>query len=335
MMKKILFRLENSMDTMEKTLTNLLHVPVREQQLSEDRIPLFLSGIYEIKAFIVENQTIFLIHPREFVSLPDIKKHMARLRTILGKNCILYGEGYTRYGIGRLIEMGVPFIFGDNNIYLPNLGIRIHEKTGASLPSIERFSPFTQKMILTALYRQWSCISGKEISERMDVSRMTVNRALIELDSLNLPLTEICGKSRYFQNSLSGKELLETCKAYFINPVKKTYRMMAIPKSVHVKSGFSAFAAYTMLNDGPIPTYALTQEQYRKLEIQDKDIAHREDTPSCLIQIHRYLILNNDVIDPISAVLSIPDDDRNDVRVEQAIQTIQQEVCNGKWTGKI
>lgn len=323
------------MNTIENTIANLLHVPVREQQFNKELIPLAFTGIYDIRSFMVEDQIIFLVHPREHVPLPDIKKHMAKLRTILGKNCILYGDGYTQYGISRLIEMGVPFIFGDNNIYLPNLGIRIHAKSDTRLPDIEKFSPFTQKLILTALYQQWTNISGKEISEQMKASRMTVNRALIELEALNLPLTEIRGKSRYFRNRFSNAGLLETCKAYFINPVKKTYRMMAIPKSVHVKSSTSALAEYSMLNDGPIPAYAVTQEQYRNLEIQDKDIARREDTPSCLLQIHKYLIANNGVIDPISAVLSIPDEERDDARVEQAINIIQEEVMNGIRIGKV
>ena len=79
----------------------------------------------------------YLVLPREHVALPDLKKHMAKLRTLLGGNCILYDDGYTRYGISRLI--------------------------------------------LTALYHRWTYISGKEISEKIGVSRMTVNRALLEI----------------------------------------------------------------------------------------------------------------------------------------------------------
>lgn len=321
------------MDTMEKLLANLLHVSVREQEFNKGMVPLFLTGLYDIKAFDIDNQLIYLVHPKEQVSLPDLKKHLVKLKTLLGENCILYDDGYTRYGIARLIEMGVPFIFGDNNIYLPNFGIRIHEKTSAQLPDAERFSPFTQKLILTALYHGWTYISGKEISEKMQVSRMTVNRALLELEALELPLTEMSGKSRYFKNDLSREEFLKICKEFFISPVKKTLRLMKIPETVCIKSGLSALAAYTMLSDDLIPTYAVNQEQYRNLELGGRDLAPKGELPSCFIQIHRYLIIKDGTVDPVSTVLSVPDEERNDVRIEQAIDMIWDGVYNGRWIG--
>ena len=51
-----------------------------------------------------------------------------------------------------------------------------------------------------------------------------------------------------------------------------------------------------------------------------------------MLQVHRYLIEQNGVVDPISAILSVSKDDADDARVEQAIEVIKEGVFNGRWT---
>lgn len=317
---------------MEEFLKKLLHVPVQEKAFDKSgKLPLLLTGLYDIKIFIIGEKRVYLVHPKEHISLPKLKKHLVKLTTLLEGDCILYDDGYTRYGISKLMEMGVPFIFGDNNIYLPNLGIQIHEKPKAKLPDVDQFSPFTQKLILTTLYQGWKYISGKEIAENLAVARMTVNRALLELEALELPLVVMEGKAKYLKNDLSREELFKLCEYFLANPVKKNVRLRTIPEGVGVKSGVSALAEYTMLGDDPYPTFAVDQEQYRKLAVKSADITSKDEVPSCIIQIHRYLIAKNGTVDPISAMLSVPDDELEDARIEQAIEEIKEDVFNGRW----
>lgn len=318
---------------MEEFLQKLFHVPVKEQIFdNEDKLPLILTGLYEIRTFIIGQKLVHLIHPKEHVALPNLKKHFSKLTMLLEGDCILYDDGYTRYGISKLTELGIPFIFGDNNIYLPNLGIQIHEKTKTKLPDVERFSHFTQKMILMALYQGWTDISGKDIAEALGVSRMTVNRTLLELEALALPLTSMVGKTKYFKNDFSREELYSMCEKFFVNPVKKTIRMKQIPNGLKIKSGISALAKYTLLGEDAYPTFAVVHNQFHELDLDQDDFLSREEIPACVIQIHRYLIPRDGVIDPISAMLSIPKDELDDARVEQAIAEIKEGVFNGLWT---
>lgn len=318
---------------MEEFLKKLLHVSVKEQVFDKSgKLPLLITGLYEIRSFQVGEKLVYLVHPKEHVSLPQLKKHFIKLTKLLDGDCILYDDGYTRYGISRLMEIGVPFIFGDKNIYLPNLGIRIHVKPKAKLLDVEQFSPFTQKLILMALYHDWKYISGKEIAERLGVTRMTVNRALIELEALELPIVTMDGKTKYFKNDLSRKELYKICEEYFINPVKKTVRINHIPNDVMLLSGVSALAEYTLLGEDPYPTFAVNQEQYRELKIKQEDMTPKGEDSACMIQIHRYLIAYGDTVDPLSAMLSVPVDELEDARIELAIEEIKEGVFNGKWT---
>lgn len=317
---------------MEEFLKKLLHVSVKEQIFDKfEKLPLLITGLYEIRSFQVGEKLVYLVHPKEYVSLPQLKKHFSKLTKLLDGDCILYDDRYTRYGISRLIEIGVPFIFGDKNIYLPNLGIQIHDKRKAKLPDVEQFSPFTQKLILLALYHSWKYISGKEIAERLGVTRMTVNRALLELEALELPLVMMDGKTKYFKTDLSREELYKICEEYLINPVKKTVRINRLPSDVILLSGVSALADYTLIGEDPYPTFAVDQKQYRELQIKQEDMTPKGEIPACMIQIHRYLIAHGDVVDPVSAMLSVPVNELADVRIQQAIREIKEGVFDGKW----
>lgn len=317
---------------MEEFLKKLLHVSVKEQIFDKfEKLPLLITGLYEIRSFQVGEKLVYLVHPKEYVSLPQLKKHFSKLTKLLDGDCILYDDRYTRYGISRLIEIGVPFIFGDKNIYLPNLGIQIHDKSKAKLPDVEQFSPFTQKLILLALYHSWKYISGKEIAERLGVTRMTVNRALLELEALELPIVMMDGKTKYFKTDLSREELYKICEEYLINPVKKTVRINRLPSDVILLSGVSALADYTLIGEDPYPTFAVDQKQYRELQIKQEDMTPKGEIPACMIQIHRYLIAHGDVVDPVSAMLSVPVNELADVRIQQAIREIKEGVFDGKW----
>ncbi|MDO4280125.1 MAG: HTH domain-containing protein [Peptococcaceae bacterium] len=321
---------------MEGLLENLLHVPVQEKVFDPaEKLPLLFTGLYDIRAFVIGERLVYLIRPKEPLSLTKLKKHFAKLAALLDGDCILYDDGYTRYGISKLVEMGIPFIFGDQNIYLPNLGIQIHEKPRTKLPDVEQFSPFTQKLVLTALYQRWQHISGKEMAEYFGVSRMTVNRALLELEALDLPLVAMEGKTKYLKYAFSRGMLYDLCKDYLINPVKKSIRLRVKPENVSIKSGVSALAAYTLLGDDPYQTFAVTQEQYRQLALNHAELAEKDEVPACIVQIHRYLIENNNIVDPLSAILSLPKDALEDVRIEQAVEEIKEAVFGGRWPGKI
>jgi len=165
----------------------------------------------------------------------------------------------------------------------------------------------------------------------MNVSRITVNRALVELQALELPLTFIQGKNRYYKTSLSPQKVYELCKEFMINPVAKSYRLGEIPDGVSDRSGMSALATYSMIGDNPYPTYAIDREEARKIKIDEYKKLPKTEIPECIVQVLRYKIVMDGVIDPISATLCLSDKDKDDPRVEGAIEETLEEIWNGKW----
>ena len=314
----------------KEVLGEILHVSVKEKMFNgQDKLPLFIQGGYDIELFQIAGIDVLFVHPKEKVTFTALKKHWLKIQELTGKQCVIYGDSCTRYGKERMLELGVPFIYGKDNIYLPFLGIQLCKHRAAEMPNIEKFSPITQKMILMAIYEGWKEISSKEISEALHVSRVTANRILIELQALDLPFVKLVRNKKYFITNLNKRELYEACIPYVDAPVAKTYALREVPDGITCIGGMSALAHYSMIGDNAYPTYAITREEGRQIKIEEYNTLPKTEVPSCIVQILRYKIEKENVIDPISAVLCVPEKDKDDPRVESCMEEVLEEVWNG------
>ena len=228
---------------LKDVLSSLLHVPVVEKEFVDfDKLPLYLVSDYEIRMFSVLDMDVLFARPRQQFTFAELKKHWGKFVSVTGIQCVICGDEYTRYGRERMIELGIPFFFGKDNMYLPFWGIAFGKRKIVHLPETEMFSPLTQKMIFLAIYEKWKKLSTKEICEKMEVSRITAARILTELQALNLPLVVQEGKTKFFRYQGNRKELYQMCREYLINPVVKKLSLAEIPAGLCRKSGYSAIA---------------------------------------------------------------------------------------------
>ncbi len=314
---------------MRDVLSELLHTSVCEKNFDElSKLPLYLTSGYEIKLFSVLGMDVLFVKPKQQITFTALKKQWGKFVSITGMQCVIFGDEYTRYGRERMIELGIPFFYGKDNMYLPFLGIALGKKKTVQLPETEKFSPLTQKMILLAIYEKWKKASTKEISEKMEVSRMTAARILTELQALSLPLVALEGKTKYFIYLGNQRNLYQMCQEYFVNPVAKKVSLAEIPIGICCRSGYSALADCSILADNTYPTYGVTRQEYRELRIDECPIQPVTDKPACIVQVLRYIIEQDGHIDPISAFLSLPDDEKNEPRTESVVDEILEEVLN-------
>lgn len=315
---------------MQRLLSNLLHVDVMECEYKEQKkLPLFLLDGYEIKLINIAGTDILFVNPKVPVTFSALKKHWKKFEQLTGFPCVIFDDNYTYYGKKRMIEMGIPFVFGNEDIYLPFMGVVLTRKRSFTLPEVDEFSPATQKILLKALYEKWEMVSTKEISQRLQVSRMTAGRCLMELQALGLPLVQIKGKTKYFAFAGDRKSLYDLCKPYFINPVAKSITLKEIPDNVNCLGGISAIAYYSMLSDGRYPTYAVSREEYSRLNGARCGQCSRTETSACRLHVLRYKIEQNGAIDPLSAILCLSDQEKEDPRIESAIEIILEDLWNG------
>lgn len=306
----------------------VLHMKVTEERWTPPKgLPLFVRKEYEIRHFILNDIPVLFIRPLDKITVSALAKQRSTIETATGLRCVLFDEGLSRYRRDRLIELGIPFYFGSGSIYLPFMGISLGKEKTAVLPDINVFTPVTQKMVLTSIYGKWERLSTAEVADAMKFSRPTAARCLLELQALELPLVKMDGKTKYFSNKMTVRETYSVCERYFQSPVAREIFLESVPKDVHCYGGISTVAAYSMLADNEYPTYAVTKREWQNMEAKPVDPLN--DKIACAVHVVRYLIESGGHIDPISAVLSVPDIDRGDPRISHAIVEVVEDVLNG------
>ncbi len=314
---------------MKKIIKSLLHIPYEEKEFLEiDILPLYLKGSYQYTILCIYDIDFVIASPIEKINFSTMKKHRAKLMEIVKKECAFHFRSITSYVKKKMIEENIPFIIEDKEVYLPFLAIAISEKN-KERKQVSKISFLTQKMLLAILYKDIKNIGVTEMADVLGVSKMSVSRCFNEVEALYSSLIIDNGTSgRYINWNKSKAELWKTIKPFLRNPIKKEFLLDCEPQKKLSMSGISAISHYSMLDDNSYRTFAVTKEMYDKIDIKTLPQVPTGEIPHTLVQELGYIYyLNKDktVIDPISAILSVGDTERNDMRIQMAIEEILKE----------
>lgn len=302
------------MENTAQILKDMLHAEVEASASAAARtLPLFLREQFDVRMLTVEQTDVLFAAPRGNRSFSDLRRQWEQLERCAKTPCVLCLEETTRYRRDRLIALGIPFILGRENLYLPFLGAVLQKKRAAQPPHIQKLTPIAQKMVLTAMYEKWQRVSCREISERMGVSRMTASRNLLELQALDLPLVETGGGAKYYAFGGTRRQLFELCSPYFQDPVAKIYALEEIPQGLDCLGGRSALSGRNGPADHRYPTFALTRGECRALRLEELPQCSLQDA-ACAVHALRYKIQMGRGIDPVSAILSVTQTEMPDAR---------------------
>lgn len=122
------------------------------------------------------------------------------------------------------------------------------------------------------------------------------------------------------------------------SPVAREHRLGRVPDMDLPLGGISALCGLSMLQDDPWPTFAATKAQERALELaagaRDAGLDEPED-PACVVQVLRYepVPAPGCAVDPLSAILSLPADERDDPRVAGEIENVLTRALGGDHEG--
>ena len=122
------------------------------------------------------------------------------------------------------------------------------------------------------------------------------------------------------------------------SPVAREHRLGRVPDAELPLGGVSVLCELSMLQDNPWQTFAATKAQERALGLaadgRDTGLDEPED-PACVVQVLRYepVPAPGCVVDPLSAILSLPADERDDPRVAGEIENVLTRVLGGDHEG--
>lgn len=310
----------------------MLHMPcVIRSYFGEKQFPLYLKSSYDF--FLVETGPIRFLgaQPKEVIPLATLKKHRATLMDIAEMECALILEKVTSYQKKKMVEGNIPFIRPGRELYLPFLGVVLASEREKVHARVERISFITQKLLLTVLYRQIRRATGTKLAGELGVSCMTATRCLDELEAIIPNLIHREGRGRLLVWDGTWRDYWETIRPTLRNPVVKKYYLETPLDTKLSLGGISAICHYSMLSDNSYPTYAVTKTVAVELGLSKLPQVPMEEIPAAVVLVIGYeisLCKEEMVCDPLTAILSLDEDEQTDPRVEKAICEIEGRYIN-------
>lgn len=317
-----------------RTIKNLLHIGAEVRDYDTDQLPIYLKAAYDISILHVAGVDCLLAKPKDTTNLVTLRKQRMQLKKHAGLECVLYYEKTSPYIKQKMIEEGIPFIIENKEVYLPFLGIALSNKNERVLPKTHKISFNTQRLLLTALYDRWDTINVSEAAKKLEVSKMAISRSFDQIQAIELPLIRETEKERLFVREKKG--LWDMIMPYLRNPVLREYR---VDEFLHGKNyplgGMSALSQYSMLSDNEYPTYAITEQQEKKLNPHSFIQVPENEQPLILLHVMQYTVRypNSMAIDPITAYLALNEAQKQDPRIKMALNKILEEYADGFGNG--
>jgi len=294
-------------------------------------LPLYLQKGYRLQPVRIAGVPCLLAEPLDAPSLAALRKHRDQLTKLTGMESVLRFQQLNAYRKARLVEDGMPFLVGDRQIHLPFLGLALAKERTPPVPSTRPFASATRRFVLSAILLRWTRVTMAEAAERLGVTRMTMSRSFDELDGASIGMTTRRNRERVFIWAQGAKALWEAAQPHLASPVLRTLRIEdPAPLPGATLGGFSALCTYSNLADNRYRTYAAMRKDIAARGWDELPCAHPGEDPGKLIQMLADWVPFGDgtAVDPLTAILSLTSEDRQDPRVEGAIQGILGEVLH-------
>lgn len=308
---------------------NVVETPWPDEKL----LPIYLRNgrKYTIATFDHFQVLVIYIEPSIF-NLAAYQKQKNNLHKYWNGEIILCFEKITSYQRKALIEQRVPFIVPMSQFFFPGYGIACQERIAPDKKEITKLSAKAQQLLIyLILYGQKLNINKKELAQKINVSAMSITRAVQELESVGLVTSEKVGRSSLVSSRYLGQELFNKAKTYMIDPVSERVfiRKKAIDDQLLI-SGESALSKVSMLSAPYVLCKAISKQEFRQRDNWDfVDPAWTSEAEYIELEIWKYdpaPLSSGKHVDIVSLALSFSDHD--DERVQMAVEEMLEEY---KW----
>ena len=331
-------RMQNVVEAVKKYILESLGLQIDPLLWKEgDNLPGFLKDRYTLYAASILDKSYLLAvaEASEEASPAQIAKHMAQIEGIAGLSCIYVSEKLPAYNRQRLVLHRVPFVIPKSQLYLPDLGIDCRKTFSKRISRSSGLIPSSQTVVIYDLVQGFSdCITPSELALNLHYTRMTMTRALNELEERGLGETFRRGKERFFHFPQNKKVLWERAMEFMQSPVKESVWIQISNeifdkiKGLGFMAGLTALAGQTMLNPPPYQTFALSHVVWKVL-LKSGNIRILPISEGATVQLEIWhydpaLFSKGGIVDPFSLYLSLQK--TNDERIEQALEELMEKV---------
>lgn len=295
---------------------------------AKDYLNVQLAGSYEYYLVNALAEDFLLVKPLEEISIQKISIQTMRIKEKTGYNVAILLQKPSSYIIKKMLEERNAFITVDKQMYLPFMAIHLKQSSAKKneIEDRDKFTAATQLIFLYMLYTEQESFGVEELTKKLGVSSMTVNRTMTMFEQIGLVSSKITGqtgrKKLYILSE--RKNYFQIGKKYLINPVQKSIYVKEVPENVKVyKAGITALGEQTMLAEPKNQVVATSNKQANHLaNIVTKEQALTDGLPE--MQIMKYDIgklTKNEYVDSISLIMSIKTkDDRTEIAIDELMK---------------
>ena len=325
-------------DFVEKTL----HTRVELEPVDISGLPLYLRGLYSFEQWSAFGVPFVMASPIESSTVKTMAKHRRTLEMAMGIPVAFAFENVTSYRVERMLEAGIAFVASGKQVYLPFLGIALNAGKGHASDrkqeSVETLSPQAQRLALIALYGNLDGTSVTQAAAILSVAKMTASRAFDELAAVEPAIVATEGRRRVLRPDRNKMALWQRMEPHMASPVAREHRLAYIPDMNLPRGGVSALCELSMLQDDPWPTFVATKTQEHALGLAPGARItgfDEPEEPACVVQVLRYEPepAPGCTVDPLSAILSLSGDERDDPRVAGEIDYVLKRVLGSDYEG--
>ena len=288
-------------------------------------MPLVLKAAFDWYELTIMGEKVLLLKPVQKQTVYRLKNWTEQIEKSCGMNTILLMEDATPYMIKKMLSDRMAFVIPGKQISIPFLIMMIKTEKKREHKAIKNFSPSTQLIFLYILYSEWDIFTMEELEAALDISKMSAQRGLAELEELGLLSHKTGGKTgrkKVFERA-ARKDFYEEGRAYLDNPVRDTVYVSSMPEAIGSVTGdLSALSAQTMLGEPVQKHYALWNRYRSRLDgyLVTEEQAAEEKLPA--VQLMKYdveKLSRNHFVDPVTLILGLSEMDE---RIEMAVDEL-------------
>ena len=136
------------------------------------------------------------------------------------------------YKVKKMLQERIAFVTLDKQMYLPFMALHIKKNrmNDAIITEREKFTAATQLVFLYILYSEKTEFGTDELAKSLNVSSMTILRAMEELKHLNIIKQGIAGKTgrKKLYAPIEKKNYYRIGKEYLVNSVNRVCQVKCV-----------------------------------------------------------------------------------------------------------
>lgn len=306
-----------------------------EKTLIKEKLPLYLSNKYDFRRMIYFEKEFLLIDCSRDSELGiiSLEKHLKKILDVNDEKveAILIFDDMTKYMRNKLLEKELSFVILGKQIFLPNLGRIFSEKRltrySVKINSIKKISPTTEALLIEMVCSNKFSNNRSELARKLDVSEMSISRAVKELESSDALFYDDKTDIKEFI-----KKIMENAKQIFSDPILK--RIYVKRESISDElwnvlsiSGDSALSKETMLINPKFDVYGITNKKWKEFKREAEEVPF-EDRGVCVVELWKYqLPIKKDSLHPLALYIMFMLD--NDERIRKEIEILLERYFEG------